>query len=102
MAVYEFQVEEVNRDGYIAWDAIDESTNERIPLNTSGKHNTGSYIEIENHLQNKYGVDVDLVYQEDSVDVFDQGKQEWRFVRGTDEVVVKDMVRTVLRVTYSG
>lgn len=102
MAVYNFKVEEVNRDGYIAWDAIDEKKNDRIPLNTSGKHDAGAYPEIENHLQSKYGVVVDLVYQEDAGDVFDQGKQEWRFVRGTDEVVVKDMARTVLRVTYSG
>ncbi|RUO29545.1 hypothetical protein [Aliidiomarina soli] len=100
MAIYEFKVEEVNRDGYIAWDAIEESTGNRIALNTSGKHSTGSYPEIGKYLEDTYGINVELEYQEDTADVFDQGKQEWRFVRGTDEIVVKDILRTVFRIAW--
>lgn len=100
MATYEFKVEEVSRDGYIAWDAIEESTGNRIPLNASGKHSTGSYSEIGEYVKDTYGTSVELVYQEGTDDTFDQGKQEWRFVRGTDEIVVKDIPRTVLRIAW--
>ncbi len=100
MAIYEFKVEEVSRDGCIAWDAIEESTGNRIPLNASGKHSTGSYPEIGKYFNDTYGTSVELAYQEGTADTFDQGKQEWRFVRGADEIVVKDIPRTVLRVTW--
>jgi hypothetical protein len=45
MADFVFAIQEVNRDGFIAWDAVEQGTNDVIPL-TAEKLIAGTYPEI--------------------------------------------------------
>lgn len=101
MKTHKFQVEEVTRDGFIAWDAVDLDNQNRVALQSNGKRTVGSYPEITRYLSDTYGITADLTYQEDSSDAFSQALQEWKYVRGDVCVVVNDIVRTVAKITFS-
>lgn len=100
MTTYKFKIEEVNRDGFIAWDAVEKSTGKSIVLNTSGKYIVGSYPEIAKYLSDTYNINIDLTYNQAMFDKFDQSEQTWIFVRGEINIVVEDIIRTLFRFTF--
>lgn len=95
MSSYEFQIEEVERDGYIAWDAIDVNSKHRFPVNAGESYVAGSFPEISAYL-GEHGVDFQVAYSELNKDSFN-GKT-WNYVRGDAEVVVHDIPRTIIRI----
>ena len=98
MAIYEFSVEEVIRGGYITYDAIDAHTEIRVSL--EGTMKVGEYPEIEAYLSNgPYNFEGKLIYTPRRGDSFDQPQQTWEFKCGPDSVIVRDIPRTVIRVT---
>jgi hypothetical protein len=92
---YAFEVEEVKREGYIAWDAIEKGTGHRITLR--GPIVAGSYPEIAHHLTQVH--DLNLVAGLNYDDRLGDRLvgQTWTFKRGADEVVVKDIPRAIFR-----
>jgi hypothetical protein len=96
MASYSYQVREVQNEGYISYEALDEQTGEAIPLKSPMV--AGAYPEIEEHVGQKTDLRGKLVHAPSLGDEFDQPTQTWKFRRGATEVVVKDMPRTLIRV----
>lgn len=96
---YEFQIEEVKRDGYIAWDAIEVASKTRFPVNASEPYAAGSFPEITAYLKEQI-VDFQVAYSELHKDSFNGAT--WRYVRGGTEVVVHDIPRTILRIGAFG
>ena len=99
MSSYEFQIEEVKRDGYIAWDAVEAVSKVRFPVNASEPHAAGSFPEITAYLSGQ-GVDFQVVCSEPHNDSFNGAT--WRYVRGGIEVVVHDIPRTIIRIGSFG
>lgn len=98
MATYTFQVKELERDGHIAWDAVDEDSGASFALNKDGYLVAGTFPEIAEYLK-KMGVDVVVAYDEQQKDSLRNGS--WTFVRGEHKVVVKDIPRTVFSITWA-
>jgi len=96
MVSYSYKVREVESEGYISYEAVDEQTGEAIRLNSPMV--AGTYPEIENHVSQKSNLGGRLVYAPRLGDEFDQPAQTWKFRRGQIEVIVKDMPRTLIRV----
>lgn len=96
MATYEFVVEEVRRDGFIAHDAVEVSTGKRLPLGPSAP--TGTYPEISAELTSRLARAVEIEYRPHGGDTFDQATQVWTYHRAPDLIVVRDKIRTVMRV----
>jgi hypothetical protein len=97
---FAFDVEEVNRDGFIAWDAVDVQSGDRVELKGPNMV-VGAYPEIANHLAGSCNLAPGLVYEPRLGDKFDQSTQTWTFKRKGHEVVVKDMPRAIFRLTIS-
>ena len=97
MTTYKFSVEEVKRDGFIAWDAIEDSTNASFPLNTDGYLVAGTFPEITDYIKRIYGTDIDVSY--DAIKSDSLNGSTWTYNRGKDTVIVKDMPRAVFRIT---
>lgn len=95
MTTHSFRVEEVIRNGYIAWNAIDESSDDTFPLNEDGYFVAGTFPEITTHLKKK-GVNITVAYDENHSDKL--RNNTWYYSRGKDQVVVKDIPRTVFRI----
>ena len=89
-----------------SWVAIEESSQEEIPLHTGGNtiggmSYVGQYPEIQEFLHQQYDVDVSLAYvsQIDELTIEPDGKSRWVFRRQAAEVIVHDISRTLFRVT---
>lgn len=96
MTVYEFRIEETKRDGYIAWDAIDEVSGDRFPVNEIEPYKAGTFPEITNHLKKKFGVNMEITYSGSLRDSLDG--TTWTYNRSNDKVIVKDIPRTIFRI----
>jgi hypothetical protein len=96
MAKHKFKVEEVKRDGYIAWDAV-EGSGHRVPLGSPMV--AGCYPEIEDHLNKAHNVNLTPGLQYDDTQGDRLVGQTWTYKRGTEEVVVEDMPRTIFRIS---
>ena len=99
MAKYIFKVEEVSRDGYIAWDVIEKASGVRFPVNEEGYFTAGSFPEITGYLKKEYQLEHTIQYINSSIDSFDQPSNTWIFKRQGDTVVVIDIPRTVFRIS---
>jgi hypothetical protein len=95
MAVYAFQVNEVTRDGFISWDAIEDGSGHRVALGNILV--AGSYPEIDAHFKTDHGLEVTLSYESRLGDKLEG--QTWTFPRGENTVVVRDIPRTVFRLS---
>jgi len=95
MSSYEFQIEEVKRDGYIAWDAIEITSGHRFPVNASEPYIAGNFPEISVYLGGR-GHDLQVTYSELHKDSFNG--TTWRYIRGGAEVVVHDIPRTIFSI----
>lgn len=95
----EFRIEEVNRDGYIAWDAVHTKTGERFPVNTNSPYTAGHFPEITEYLKN-IGINFEVKYVMSLRDTF-TGPNDgciWKYTRGDREVRVHDIPRTLSRI----
>lgn len=97
MAKHEFKVEEVTRDGYITWDAVEKGSGHRVPLGSPII--AGSYPEIEDHLNQAHSVSLAPGLKYDDAQGDRLVGQTWTYKRGTEEVVVEDVPRTIFRLT---
>lgn len=97
MSDFMFRVEEVTRDGFIAWDAVEECSGDRFPLNVDGSYDAGKFPEITDFLLSKYGIKFDVSYCDDGGDSLNNNV--WSYHHGADVVVVKDITRTVFRIS---
>jgi len=110
MAKFVFKVEERTvTPGEHSWVAIEETSGEEVPLpsggNTiSGKNFVGQYPEIEDFLRRKHQLNVPLIYvtQLDELIIDPNGNSTWTFRRQGAEVIVRDIPRTVARITTAG
>lgn len=68
MSNFMFRVEEVTRDGFIAWDAVEECSGDRFPLNVNGSYDAGKFPEITDFLTSKYGINFDVSYCDNGSD----------------------------------
>lgn len=101
MTDYVFIVEEVPRNGHIAHDAVEKTSGDRIQLDEPMK--SGEYPDIDVYLSKPpHNVKGKLIYTTGLKDEFDQASQKWKFVRGTDTIIVEDMARVVCRITING
>lgn len=101
MTNYLFEVSEVKRGGFIAWDVKELSHGNPIafPVNHQSPYKAGSYPDIEDYLQNTYSITCDLNYDSSKGDSFDQAQQKWTFKRPGYTVEVQDIPRTIERLT---
>lgn len=97
MTYYAFAVREVDRNGFIAWDAIEDESGHVIHLHKDGYVTAGSYPEISEHLRAVHGADVDLSYSESFHDKLEGST--WTFLRGEHEIVIRDIPRTIARIS---
>jgi hypothetical protein len=97
MAKHEFKVEEVNREGYIVWDAVEKGSGHRVSLGSPMI--AGSYPEIEDHLNQAHSVNLAPGLKYDDTQGDRLVGQTWTYKRGTEEVVVEDIPRTIFRIT---
>ena len=101
MATLRFQVKEVSRSGYIAWDAVEEGSCKVIPL-TEPKYVAGTYPEIEKHLREQHEIDASIAFAEKKGDKFNSiqgGTCTWTYSRGQHTIVVNDIPRTIFRMS---
>ena len=98
MQKYTFNIKEVNRDGYIAWDAIDEQSGDQFSVNIEGYLVAGDFPEITEYLKINKGIDFDVSYSEDHGDSLCELK--WTYQRNEIQVFVIDIPRAVLKVTW--
>lgn len=101
MKKFEFHIKEIVCDGYIAWTAVEGSTNKEFPVNIDGYFRAGSFPEISDYLKKEYGINFNVIYIGSGYDSFEQSSNIWQFTRGETAVIVKDIPRTVFRVTMS-
>ena len=100
MTDHVFKIKEVQRDGYIAYDAIEQGSKATVELGPQIR--AGEYPEIEKHLEHVLqGGPKPLVFSPELGDEFDHKTQCWTFRRGPHVVVVHDMPRTLIRLTFS-
>ena len=110
MATFEFEVKEQTvAPGKHSWVAEEATLGETVPLpnggNTVAGYNlVGQYPEIQDFLSQKHGLNVPLVYvtQIDDLTIHPDGKTTWVFRRQAAEVIVRDIPRTVARITVGG
>jgi hypothetical protein len=95
--VLRYDVREVTEGSLIRYEAIESATGDVVPLNTPT--DTGSYPDIEAHVHARHGNVGKIVYAPAAGDTFDQPNQTWTYKRKGFIIVVKDMVRTVIRVS---
>lgn len=98
MKTYTFKIKEVNRDGYIAWDAIEVETDNNFPVNQDGYLEAGRFPEITDYLKRDKNIDFDVSYNEKHQDSLKD--LVWTFKRGDYCVIVQDIPRTIIR--FSG
>lgn len=96
MSEFEFKIVETNRDGFIAWDAVDESTGDRFPVNASEPYTAGTFPEITAYLQQR-GIDFTVVYLDSGRDSL--SGTTWTYSRGNDKVIIHDIPRTIFKLT---
>ncbi len=98
MAIYEFSVKEVKRDGFIAWNAVEDSTAKEFALNNNGKFVVGEFLEISEYLDRNYNLSFNVSYVASLGDSLNENT--WTYKRnGNVTVIVKDIPRTVFRLT---
>jgi hypothetical protein len=97
MAKHKFKVEEVNRDGYISWDAVEKGSGYRVPL--VGPMVAGSYPEIEDHLNQAHSVNLAPGLKYDDTQGDRLVGQTWTYKRGSEEIIVEHIPRTIFRMT---
>ncbi|MEL1266063.1 hypothetical protein [Pseudoxanthomonas putridarboris] len=96
MSNFEFKIEEVTRDGYIAWDAVDAKAGIRFPVNASAPYTAGTFPEITDYLKSQ-GADFVVTYLDSSRDSLTG--TTWVYTRGSDKVTVHDIPRTIIKIT---
>lgn len=96
MSNFEFKIEETQRGGYIAWDAIDAKTGNRFPVNATQPYMAGTFPEITEYLKSQ-GTNFTVTYLDSGRDSL--SGTTWTFSRGNDKVTVHDIPRTILRIT---
>jgi hypothetical protein len=95
MADFAFQVKEVERDGYIAWDAIEIASGRIIPQTKPLK--PGQYPEIQDYLSEAHGIETSISYDPIKGDAL--VGLTWTFVRERHKIIIHEIPRTVLRVS---
>jgi len=95
MSKYCFSIKEVRRDGFIAWDAIEDSSGTSFPVNV-GQYFAGEFLEITEYLKQK-GISFSVKYDDRFGDSLRDGA--WTYIRGDDQVIVSDIPRTIFRLT---
>ena len=98
---YEFFIKEVSKNGFIAWSAVETSTQQEFPVNVDGYFRAGSFPEISDYLRNEHAIVFNVVYIGSQYDSFEQDSNVWKFTRGDIAVIVKDIPRTIFRLTMS-
>jgi hypothetical protein len=98
MSEFEFNIEEIKRDGYIAWDAVDAKTGDRFPVNASAPYTAGTFPEITEHLKSQ-GIEFQVAYLDSSKDSL--AGTTWSYIRGGNKVTVHDIPRTIFRITVA-
>ncbi len=101
MSEYKFFIKEVTRVGFVAWTAVESSTQKEFPVNVDGYFRSGSFPEISDYLRNEHGIDFNVVYIGSQYDSFEQNSNVWKFTRGNIVVIVEDIPRTIFRLTMS-
>lgn len=99
MTQYIFEIKEASRGGNIVYDAVEPATGTKLQLAPGSE--AGRYPEIGIEMTNRLGRTVTVIFMESLGDTFDQATHTFRFPRGADEIVVKDIVRTALRATLT-
>jgi hypothetical protein len=99
MTTYVYKIKETKRNGYIAWDAIDETSGDSFPVNAREPYKAGTFPEISDHLKDKYGVNFKVSYLNSSLDSLDD--TTWTYKRDNGTVVVYDIPRTIFRMEVS-
>lgn len=96
MSTFEFQIVEVKRDGYIAWDAVDAKTGNRFPVNASEPYTAGTFPEITEYLKSQC-TNFNIAYLDSSRDSLTG--TTWTYSWGNNKVTVHDIPRTIFRLT---
>jgi hypothetical protein len=96
VAEFVFTVHEVNRNGYIAWDATEGKSGHVIPLNEA-RLTSGTYSDIQAYLKQALDLDVKIAYDANLGDKLEG--QTWTYVRGANTIIIRDIPRTVFRLS---
>lgn len=102
MAKFEFDVQQVGipYTFFHSWVAIERGTGHRVRLPKGGNGRfLGQYPEIEAYLQASHGIAIDLTWQQppDTLVRHNDGRTEWLFKRGQNEVVMHEIPRNVMQ-----
>ncbi|WP_316185954.1 MULTISPECIES: hypothetical protein [unclassified Bradyrhizobium] len=96
MADFVFDIREVTRGGFIAWEAVEEGAAHVIDL-ASPTLIAGTYPEISSHLKTQHNLNIDVVYDAGQGDHL--VGQTWTYQRGPNRVIIRDIPRTILRLS---
>lgn len=97
MTRFEFQIEEVRREGFIAWDAVEVTSRTRFPVNADQPYLAGRFPEISTYLRDR-NIEVEVAYMEWLDDSFNG--TTWRYTRGDVVVIVHDIPRTIVEISF--
>ena len=97
MTNFVFKIREVQREGFIAWDAVEEGSEHIVQLHKDGYACAGQYPEIAAHLLADHGITVTLNYVAALGDKLDG--LTWTFRRSSGLIVIHEIPRTVARLS---